>query len=139
EACNYPHGKCNGPDLCECQEGYTGTECEIYSCYSKFGTDACSYPNGTCEEPNKCECKQGYLGNECEQISCFGKVVTEACNYPNGVCIAPDTCRCHGWLGDECTIKNEIYTFGYFGGSNPVVTDMAGYLSGVNISRVITR
>lgn len=148
-----PHGKCIGQDKCDCDDGWTGDRCDQMLCHGKLPSVACSYPNGTCADANKCSCKKGYSGVECENIICFGKIGTDACNHPNGVCVAPDLCRCNGFLGEECDIRNTIYTFGRntndgtlgFGASNtnsystPRQVDMFGYLSGVNVSKVFAQ
>ncbi|KAL0477074.1 ultraviolet-B receptor UVR8, partial [Acrasis kona] len=62
-------GKCINWNECECQTGYSGRRCELFTCYGKLSTDpsACNY--GTCEKPDKCKCITGFSGDQCESAS----------------------------------------------------------------------
>jgi hypothetical protein len=114
-ACNIEQngGICNGPDRCECTDGWTGNECKEIMCFKKVGDEACSYPNGTCIGPNQCLCNEGYDGNECQHIICFGELTPKACNNPKGSCVAPDQCMCFGHAGVLCDdFAIQLYAFG---------------------------
>ena len=60
-------GKCVNKDLCSCDEGFTGDECEYIICFGKNSSDpqVCS-GFGTCISPNNCSCETGFTGSECQ-------------------------------------------------------------------------
>ena len=65
---------------CKCPVGYSGSECEIVSCF-----EDCR--NGECNFPNQCDCATGWTGTNCTIPTC-----EQSCNH--GLCTAPDTCKC---------------------------------------------
>jgi alpha-tubulin suppressor-like RCC1 family protein len=105
-ACAYPNGYCKDYDVCECNPGFEGVECEIslYSCYDKPFELACNIPNGVCASHDVCICEYGYIGLECEDYTCYGKPSAVACSM-HGKCASVDNCECdEGWTGYECDI-----------------------------------
>lgn len=86
-------GRCVGPDICECPEGWEGVDCTKPVCTSTCG------PNTVCvAPPNVCACKPGFSGPDCTIPLC-----QQHC-YNNGTCSAPDTCKCPpGWFDSNCT------------------------------------
>ncbi len=62
------HGKCIAPDTCKCRNGYSGENCEVFSCFGTLNTDqrVCS-GRGTCSSMDSCQCKgTRYRGKKCE-------------------------------------------------------------------------
>lgn len=77
------HGKCVGPETCNCKKGYTGKNCKIREYYFPFFliflfnfyiifyflTAICS-PNcqngGLCIRPNRCKCLSAFSGKLCQ-------------------------------------------------------------------------
>jgi len=58
-----PHGQCSGAGQCECQQGWTGTHCEIDPCK----VDSCS-GHGSCTGHGfsfVCKCTGGWAGKRC--------------------------------------------------------------------------
>lgn len=60
-------GKCIFENVCQCNEGYTGNECQMNLCFGKNETDSnvCN-SKGKCIDKNTCECINGYRGQECQ-------------------------------------------------------------------------
>jgi len=107
------HGKCVGQDICECSQGYRGSECNI-ACItdkSQWQGNYCQVPvcygvpaydktrvcsgHGTCSAPNQCTCSSSYSGDDCSFFQCFGilKNETNVCS-DHGTCTGVDTCVC---------------------------------------------
>ena len=59
-------GKCIAADICACNTGYVGTNCEYAICdgFSSGDKSVCS-SNGACVGPEKCDCNFGYSGKYC--------------------------------------------------------------------------
>jgi alpha-tubulin suppressor-like RCC1 family protein len=59
------HGSCSN-NACMCFSGYSGANCETYSCYDKAPSDpaVCS-GNGVCMRSDYCLCYPGYSGAKC--------------------------------------------------------------------------
>eukprot|EP01080_Neovahlkampfia_damariscottae_P012452 gene12452-6203_t len=65
-----------------CQDGYTGTECNIPICSGKNASDSqvCS-GFGTCNSPNNCTCQEGHGGVDCELSPCPGGFSGKNCDF----------------------------------------------------------
>jgi hypothetical protein len=101
------HGNCHGPDTCICSSLYTGTFCNITTCYSILSDDisTCS-SNGHCVDYNVCECSDGNVGDNCELKTCSGRNSSDpmVCNG-RGLCNEVDNCTCNnGFLGISCEL-----------------------------------
>ncbi|KAJ6237681.1 cell death abnormality protein [Anaeramoeba flamelloides] len=94
--CNGPEGgTCTTSHECECNEGYSGTNCEVEKCPE----DQCN-GHGTCNKTDgSCTCDTGYAGETCATQLC----PTDKCG-DHGTCDLSDgTCDCdEGWNGDSC-------------------------------------
>merc|ERR1712002_366740 len=83
------HGLCEGPDICACDIGWEGIDCN--TCIDLPG---CAH--GSCNGNGlACECVDGWSGGLCDIPVCE--------NCVNGKCVAPGVCKCHpGWTGPDC-------------------------------------
>jgi hypothetical protein len=109
QLCHSDFGVCdysNNDTTCTCiNSNYTGTACQIFSCYGRNSSDSevCS-GNGQCTRLNECTCFDNYSGANCDVAHCFGLASndSQACNG-NGICVAPDLCICDDdYYGDTC-------------------------------------
>ncbi|XP_013399739.1 teneurin-a-like [Lingula anatina] len=88
-------GQCNGKgrcvnSTCQCNDGWTGTDCSIGSC------GACV--NGVCDS-GFCVCTVGWEGTACDQkATCL--YVNNCTDEDHGVCYRTNRCRClPGFVG----------------------------------------
>lgn len=104
--CN-DNGVCRG-DVCVCDKGYMGNECEIKpKCYKN-----CLH-RGQCTSSAKCDCYPGYKGSICEYESFCPSNCT---SVTNGVCQPNGECLCNkGFSGPTCTC-NCVHGVCYNGG-----------------------
>ncbi|EFC43044.1 predicted protein [Naegleria gruberi] len=104
------HGACVSPNKCQCQEKYTGSQCEIPICYgiTANNSQVCSNNNGTCSEPDSCRCNDGYYGFQCENAICFSKLIGDSCGgSERGICTSRNKCSCKGsFIGEECQLSS---------------------------------
>ncbi len=63
------HGACIGPDLCLCDEGWSGSDCGTVSCAA---LQDCS-GHGVCASPNECVCDPGWAAADCS-FAVAGKI-----------------------------------------------------------------
>ena len=91
-SCN-GRGRCEGYDICTCDEGYSGPNCD-----NTCPDTNCN--NGVAVPPDcNCICNPGYSGNNCDicdQIDCY-----------NDGTFNSDTCKCNcinGYTGPNCNI-----------------------------------
>jgi alpha-tubulin suppressor-like RCC1 family protein len=70
------HGACIAADTCVCDSGYSGNNCEIFSCNSVLSTNssACA-GNGHCMKSNFCFCYPGWSGANCD-VRSYGYAFT---------------------------------------------------------------
>ena len=63
-------GKCEQDDICNCDDGYSGSNCQYLLCngISSNDTTVCN-GRGSCELNDICVCEQGYVGQNCEASS----------------------------------------------------------------------
>jgi hypothetical protein len=61
------NGICIGSDVCSCELGYSGQQCQIINCFGKNSSDpsVCS-GNGICSQYDTCSCNFGFDGYNCE-------------------------------------------------------------------------
>lgn len=95
---NCVHGRCTGPDTCQCNAGYRGDHCD--ECSTKVGCE-----HGTCEEPNQCICNPGWAGPLCS-IDTNYCTKHQPCQN-GGTCLneGPVGYRCYcseGFTGENC-------------------------------------
>ena len=80
------YGQC-----CECDEGWTGYDCN---------TPICSQDcvQGVCWNPDVCLCTTGWKAEDCNTPICS--------NCQHGACIDVNVCRCfYGWTDDNCSTR----------------------------------
>jgi hypothetical protein len=83
---------CLAPDLCLCEEGVSGEQCEHFKCFGFNSTDSrvCT-GNGTCTKIDNCTCISGYSGFDCSEII---PLPSPTLSYPTepspSVSVAPD-------------------------------------------------
>jgi hypothetical protein len=77
---------------CVCQNGYTGTFCDAFSCRAPN----CNSANGggVCTGANTCTCNSGFSLPDCT-AECPGK---SGCSG-HGVCVSRDVCQCNPGFG----------------------------------------
>ena len=76
------HGWCVRPNMCECQPGWTGSDCSEASCI-ELGN---CHGRGVCSGPNVCQCDDGWLAPNCAQPTCYER---NNCSG-HGVCVGPN-------------------------------------------------
>ena len=120
-------GACEGTDLCICDNGYYGANCETtYTCFGIQSNDplVCNSQGG-CTGTDTCSCGPDYSGSQCEIPSCAGV----AGDDPNvcmsqGSCTSLNTCTCDfGYYSDSCTVT---YTCGVKTSYDPTVCNGNG-------------
>lgn len=92
--CNLMHGHFrNG--VCECDEGWSGTYCDIHTACPKNCND-----RGECIR-GVCQCKGSYYGDHCQHAHCKNNCNEKGeCNIQNG------RCKCFpSYIGEDCSIK----------------------------------
>jgi len=103
-ACNIPdcsssscpsNSHCAYPDVCKCNSGWAGANCDKHVCQN------CSGANQDCIGPNDCICKASYTGfPQCQTPLC----TDPSCN-DHQECASPNNCVCkNGWGGTLCDI-----------------------------------
>ena len=75
-------GTCVRPNYCECNPGWTGSDCSKVSCSQ---LNDC-YNRGTCVSPNVCQCNTGWLPPNCQEALCDQ---VNDCNG-RGICTEPN-------------------------------------------------
>jgi hypothetical protein len=121
------HQRCISPGLCDCNDPWFGTNCEIPNCALVCNNNEnCAFRNGSFA----CECNTNWLGPDCSIPRCEGCGVHETCHLPlkcvceegyyntsqgckpicgncdhlHGTCISPGVCECdQGTIGDGTT------------------------------------
>lgn len=87
---NCGKGRCVGPNICECYNGYHKND-------TGHCVPSCKEPcvNGWCSEQDACTCFPGYELDKTNQYKCNAN-----CTNPciQGKCTAPDVCDCHPGL-----------------------------------------
>eukprot|EP01080_Neovahlkampfia_damariscottae_P009833 gene9833-2155_t len=99
-------GSCIGPNVCQCNTGRSGPNCEFDVCFSKTGRDGCD-ENGDCIAPDKCQCDIGrYTGNNCNLFACnsLSPLNPMVCSS-NGKCVESNQYVCNkGYVGmNDCS------------------------------------
>jgi len=115
--CEQPclNGECVQPEVCRCNSGYSGKQCEVNGCPDGRWGDDCAEDclcqhGGFCNPVHGgCSCTPGYHGLRC-QDKCmdgyFGAGCKQTCNCTTGtLCnhVLGDCVPCdRGWFGDGC-------------------------------------
>ncbi|XP_035301853.1 protein delta homolog 1 isoform X5 [Cricetulus griseus] len=99
-ACDPKNGFCEDGNVCRCQPGWEGPQCD--QCITSPGC-----VNGVCEEPWQCICKNGWDGDLCD-IEMPACTSTPCAN--NGTCVDLEKgqyeCSCApGFSGKDCQNK----------------------------------
>jgi hypothetical protein len=65
------HGTCFSKDTCQCNDGYSGSQCELFTCNSVLynNTQTVCSGKGVCYGPDLCFCNEGYAGANCELLA----------------------------------------------------------------------
>ena len=114
------NGKCTEPNVCKCDEKYTGKTCSDLSC-SNF--NYCS-KNGICLQNETCNCFEGWLGLDCSKPDCSK---LDNCN-DKGVCISSNKCECSvGYDGERCEVLIGENKFEPFFDTEQVDIDITDY------------
>mmetsp|Transcript_5791 Transcript_5791/g.21868 ORF Transcript_5791/g.21868 Transcript_5791/m.21868 type:complete len:2954 (-) Transcript_5791:68-8929(-) len=109
EACA-GRGSCIADDVCQCNSGYDGPQCEFFLCYgyNSNETDSVCSNHGDCVAPATCTCNTGYDGPDCSLSICHNVLSNDSSVCSTyGNCTSPDTCECQtGYYGDDCRYWN---------------------------------
>eukprot|EP00042_Codosiga_hollandica_P059481 m.917090 g.917090 ORF g.917090 m.917090 type:complete len:3519 (+) comp60171_c0_seq2:2-10558(+) len=90
------HGSCARPNRCSCQSGWSGENCETFTCTDLFNCNAGSSA-GVCVGPNTCNCTASWKPPYCSEPIC-----SRGCSN-RGTCSRPDVCTCFtGFSGETC-------------------------------------
>jgi hypothetical protein len=107
-------GSCVEPDVCQCQSGYSGYNCEILNqCNGNTVLDPlyCN-GNGNCSDNNMCQCNPGFHGDNCQHLNlCNGMNYfnSSSCNK-RGKCLFSNKCQCNlGYTGEDCEFKLKYF------------------------------
>jgi len=111
--CSY-HGTLQSQIYCICGSGYTGSTCQLITCFgiNQTSISVCSQ-HGTCKSPNNCSCRNGYTGHNCQLSICFGfnETSSKVCSE-HGTCISPNTCHCNtGYGGKLCNFETKKFMY----------------------------
>ncbi|GKT34464.1 hypothetical protein ADUPG1_007815, partial [Aduncisulcus paluster] len=115
------NGTCVGSNKCLCDSGYSGDQCEEYSCGDPLNPCSGS-TNGQCimvdYTHHECACEIGWNGDDCGAVGC--PIVTSTDGDPvascgeHGTCVLSDTgvsaCECDpGWSDESyCSSLNGL-------------------------------
>jgi hypothetical protein len=120
------NGVCVSKDICSCNTGYIGSNCETTYCYNNLSSDpnVCS-GNGNCTSFNNCKCNIYYKGEQCQTPNpyCYGILSSDpnVCSG-NGTCVSTDNCFCSvNYTGPKCDIPVP-YCYGTIATNNNVCT-----------------
>ncbi|XP_068150842.1 LOW QUALITY PROTEIN: uncharacterized protein NimA [Drosophila tropicalis] len=95
-------GSCVMPDICSCEEGYTGKHCTQRCDHDRWGLDCrnpCQCQNGAvCDnKTGLCHCTAGWAGQFCEQTcpaGTYGVMCRKACDCGDNISCHPQTGSC---------------------------------------------
>ncbi|EDW11899.2 uncharacterized protein Dmoj_GI12658, isoform A [Drosophila mojavensis] len=108
-------GNCLMPDICSCEEGYTGKHCTQRCDHDRWGLD-CKNPcqcqnDAVCDnKTGGCHCIAGWAGQFCEQpcpVGTHGVMCRKACECPEKRC-HPQTGECQGPENLEAVNVNHV-------------------------------
>ena len=78
EGCYPIGGYCDQSGECQCNSGWSGTNCSVPDCPNEC-------QNGACNVPNNCVCNDGWSGMNCTQPVCHQKCVIQLEDLYNNI------------------------------------------------------
>jgi hypothetical protein len=114
------NGICIAPNVCSCELGYSGQQCQIISCFGKNSSDpsVCS-GNGGCSQYDTCTCNSGFDGDNCE----YGYLEN------SNTIIWATGLNTKGQLGDNTKTKRtsftKVFSDNFFGGKIAAGTEFS--------------
>ncbi|XP_062898043.1 platelet endothelial aggregation receptor 1-like isoform X2 [Mobula hypostoma] len=95
------HGRCVGPDRCQCEPGWRGSDCSSNCSLQTWGPACadCGCKNGGICDPTsgRCSCPSGYLGASCEDTcpaGTYGLHCLRRCRCRNQSSCDPSSGQC---------------------------------------------
>ncbi|XP_072917425.1 uncharacterized protein [Hemitrygon akajei] len=95
------HGRCVGPDRCQCEPGWRGSDCSSNCSLQTWGRTCadCGCKNGGICDPSsgRCSCPSGYLGASCEDTcltGTYGLLCQRTCQCQNRSSCDPSSGQC---------------------------------------------
>ncbi|KAL0486741.1 hypothetical protein AKO1_001579 [Acrasis kona] len=136
------HGNCVAPNICSCNPGYYGFNCEFtyWSCYGliNYHPSVCS-GKGTCASSNICVCNSGYVGDICQVNANSGVIYPYISNFN----VDPNQDFRGGQLGVEFSVSQHIVVMqlGLYSACNGFTNDayasLFNYSTGSIVAQVL--
>jgi len=112
---NCVNGTCNSNNICECQTGWQGANCDtpITNTNTNF-CDTTNCNNGACNEAlNKCDCADGWMGEDClteieNQFTTFEKTISNGQDNLRGLAILLTSDEHYIIVGSRINLKSNV-------------------------------